>query len=63
MAEKGYISYELPVCIGSELSQTLVLDPKRAYLLVFRKESIVFLCSLLLLGKPIVFPLEVVVFL
>lgn len=63
MAEKGYISYELPVCIGSELSQTLVLDPKRAYLLVFRKESIVFLWSLLLLGKPIVFPLEVVVFL
>lgn len=42
MAEKGYI-YELPVCIGSELSQTLVLDLKRAYLLVFRKESIVFL--------------------
>lgn len=63
MAEKGYISYELPVCIGSELSQTLVLDPKRGVLLVFRKESIVFLWSLLLLGKPIVFPLEVVVFL
>ena len=39
MAEKGYI-YELPVCIGSELSQTLVLDPKRAYLLVFTEERI-----------------------